>query len=289
VMFLDLDRFKDVNDTLGHRVGDILLKELARRLRATLRESDLIARISGDEFVMVLEDMPRDETPDRAAAKVLDEARRPFVIEGHEIHVSASLGVALFPEDGDDAENLLKNADAAMYAAKELGRNSFRLYSPDLAARRTRRLETETALRRALKDRQLVLHYQPIMDLATGEVSRAEALLRWNDPVNGLQMPTAFLPLAEETGLGHEIGRWVLEESSRQARAWRDSGLGAIVVNVNLSPSQLRDSTMIPALKRILEATGCAASWLELACNAPGRSAPRRDRTSDARRAARNS
>lgn len=264
VMFLDLDRFKDVNDTLGHRVGDMLLQELARRLRAALRESDLIARISGDEFVIVLEDLATDEPPDRVAAKVLDEARRPFAIEGHEIHVSASLGIARFPEDGQDAEDLLKNADAAMYAAKELGRNSFRLYSPELAARRTRRLETEAALRRALKEGQLLLHYQPIVELAGGSVARAEALLRWNDPERGLQMPTAFLPLAEETGLAHELGSWVLEEACRQVRAWRDSGAGPLVVSVNLSPAQLRDSSMVPSLERTLAATGCEPSWLEL-------------------------
>jgi diguanylate cyclase (GGDEF)-like protein/PAS domain S-box-containing protein len=263
VMFLDLDHFKDVNDTLGHRIGDELLKELARRLRGALRQTDLLARISGDEFVMVLEDLPDDAAPERVAAKVLDEARRPFQIDGHEIHVSASLGLALFPEDGPNAEVLLKNADAAMYYAKEMGRNSFRPYSADLAARRTRRLEIETALRRALKKGELSLYYQPIVELATGKVARAEALLRWLDPERGLVLPPAFIPLAEESGLGHEIGNWVMEAACRQARAWREGGLGDVVVCVNLSAGQLRDSTMIGDLKKILARTGCEPAWLQ--------------------------
>jgi diguanylate cyclase (GGDEF)-like protein/PAS domain S-box-containing protein len=263
VMFLDIDRFKDVNDTLGHRVGDAVLKELAGRLRASLRQSDLLARISGDEFVMVLEDMPDDEAPDRIASKVLDEARRPFAVEGHEVHVSASLGVALFPEDGDDAETLLKNADAAMYAAKELGRNNFRLYSSELAARRARRLEVEAALGRALKAGELELHFQPILDLASGTVTRAEALLRWDDPAHGFGLPTPYIPTSEESGLAHDLGLWVMESACRHARAWRDAGLGDVAVCVNLSPNQLRDSTLIPMLKRTLAKTGCEPGWLQ--------------------------
>src|SRR6185312_1205571 len=160
VMFLDLDHFKDVNDTLGHRVGDLLLKELARRIRGALRQSDVLARVSGDEFVVVMEDLPDENAPERVARKVLDEVRKPFVLEGQEIHVSGSLGLALHPEDGADVETLLKNADAAMYHAKELGRNGFRLFSVELAERRSHRLELETALRRALKANELVLHYQ---------------------------------------------------------------------------------------------------------------------------------
>jgi diguanylate cyclase (GGDEF)-like protein/PAS domain S-box-containing protein len=263
VMFLDLDHFKDVNDTLGHRVGDALLKELSRRIRAALRQTDVLARISGDEFVVVLEDLPDEGAPERVARKILDEVRRPFEVEGNEIHVSGSLGLALHPDDGTDAETLLKNADAAMYHAKELGRNGFRLFSSELAARRTQRLQVESALRRALRDDELILHYQPIVDLATGEVRRAEALLRWHDPERGLMLPQGFIPLAEETGLGHAIGHWVMEAACRQARAWRDAGLGDIDVCINLSPSQLRDTAMIADLKRILAKTGCEPGWLE--------------------------
>jgi diguanylate cyclase (GGDEF)-like protein/PAS domain S-box-containing protein len=263
VMFLDLDHFKDVNDTLGHRIGDELLKELARRLRGALRQSDLLARISGDEFVMVLEDLPAGEALDRVAAKVLEETRRPFPLDGHAVQVSASLGLAIFPADGEDAETLLRNADAAMYHAKELGRNNFRTYSAELAARRTRRHELEAALRRALKAGEFALFYQPIIDLRSGAVVRAEALIRWHDPQRGLVPPLTFIPLAEETGLGHDIGHWVLDAACRQARAWRETGLGDLVVCVNLSAGQLRDSTMVSGLKRILAKTGCDPRWIE--------------------------
>ncbi|HUP28804.1 MAG TPA: PAS domain-containing protein, partial [Usitatibacter sp.] len=215
VMFLDLDHFKDVNDTLGHRVGDLLLQELSRRIRAALRQSDLLARVSGDEFVVLLEDLGEESAPDHVAHKILEEVRRPFQVEGHEIHVSGSLGLAMFPEDGGDAETLLKNADAAMYHAKELGRNGFRMFSVELGRRRTQRLQVETALRRALRENELSLHYQPIMDVATREVHHAEALLRWYDPERGLVLPMSFIPLAEESGLGHAVGHWVLEHACR--------------------------------------------------------------------------
>jgi diguanylate cyclase (GGDEF)-like protein/PAS domain S-box-containing protein len=263
VMFLDLDHFKDVNDTLGHRIGDALLKELARRIRAALRQSDLLARISGDEFVVVLEDFPDPDGPERVARKILDEVGRTFHLEGNEIQVSASLGLALHPGDGADAETLLKNADAAMYHAKELGRNGFRLFSSELAQRRTQRVQVETALRRALRDNELALHYQPILDIDTGEVNRAEALLRWLDPERGLMLPQGFIPLAEETGLGHAIGHWVLEAACKQARAWRDAGHGDIVACVNLSAGQLRDTAMLSDLKRTLAQTGCEPGWLQ--------------------------
>ncbi|HEY2629631.1 MAG TPA: PAS domain-containing protein [Usitatibacter sp.] len=264
VMFLDLDHFKDVNDTLGHRVGDALLKELARRIRGALRQSDVLARISGDEFVVVLEDLPDEGSPERVARMILDEVRRPFQVEGNEIHVSGSLGLALHPEDGTDAETLLKNADAAMYHAKELGRNGFRNFSAELAQRRTQRLQVETALRRALKNSELALHYQPIVDIKSGTVHHVEALLRWHDPERGLMLPQGFIPLAEESGLGHAIGQWVMENACRQARAWRDTGLGDITIGINLSAGQLRDTAMIADLKRILSRTGCEPGWLEL-------------------------
>jgi EAL domain-containing protein (putative c-di-GMP-specific phosphodiesterase class I) len=178
--------------------------------------------------------------------------------------VSGSLGLALHPDDGADAESLLKNADAAMYHAKELGRNGFRMFSSELAERRTRRLVVETALRRALKSDELVLHFQPIVDMVGGKVRRAEALLRWNDPEKGLQLPQGFIPLAEESGLGHAIGHWVMQAACRQARAWRDAGLGDIAIGVNLSAGQLRDTSMVSDLKSILQRTGCEAKWLQV-------------------------
>ena len=264
VMFLDLDHFKDVNDTLGHRVGDALLKELARRIRASLRQSDVLARISGDEFVVVLEDLPDEGSPERVARIILEEVRRPFHVEGNEIHVSGSLGLAVHPEDGGDAETLLKNADAAMYHAKELGRNGFRLFSAELAQRRAQRVQLETALRRALRNNELELHYQPIVHIATGAVRGVEALLRWHDPERGLVMPQGFIPLAEESGLGHAIGHWVMEAACRQLKSWRDAAMPNITISVNLSAGQLRDASMVGDLKRLLERTGCEPGWLQL-------------------------
>jgi diguanylate cyclase (GGDEF)-like protein/PAS domain S-box-containing protein len=264
VLFLDLDHFKDVNDTLGHRVGDELLKALSRRLRAAMRQSDLLVRISGDEFVIVLEDLESEGGPDRVAQKLLDEVLRPFSIEGNEVKVSASLGYAIFPEDGADAETLLKNADAAMYHAKELGRNSYRAFSRALAQRRDERLGLESALRRAIRDREFELHYQPILDVVTGHVSHVEALIRWHDPVRGLVLPPTFIPLAEEAGLMRDLGHWVFEAAARQAAAWNSGGRGPFTIGVNLSASQLRDSTIIPELEAILAAAGCAPTWLTL-------------------------
>ncbi len=264
VMFLDLDHFKDVNDTLGHRVGDALLRELARRIRGTLRQTDLLARISGDEFVVVLEDVADTYAPEQVASKILEEVRRPFLIDGNEIRVSCSLGLALHPDDGTDAETLLKNADAAMYHAKDLGRNGFRAFSAELGERRERRVRVESALRRALRGDELELYYQPIMDVASGRVDRVEALLRWNDPERGLVLPAAFVPLAEETGLGHALGSWVLENACRQARDWRQRGVGSIALCVNLSASQLRDTSLVGELRRMLELHACEPGWLQL-------------------------
>ena len=264
VLFLDLDHFKDVNDTLGHRVGDELLKDLARRIRGSLRQSDLLVRLSGDEFVVVLEDLEGDSGPDRVAQKILDDVMRPFPIDGHEVLVSASLGYAVYPEDGDDPETLLKNADAAMYHAKELGRNSYRAFSRSLAQRRDQRLGLEAALRRAIRLGEFELHYQPILDVATGRVCHAEALVRWHDPSRGLVLPSTFIPVAEEAGLMRDLGGWITEAASRQSAAWHAAGMGPFTVCVNLSASQLRDATIVSELETILAATGCAPTWLTL-------------------------
>ncbi len=264
VMFLDLDHFKDVNDTLGHRVGDELLKNLSRRIRATLRQSDLLARLSGDEFVIVLEDLEGDGGPDRVAQKILDDILRPFSIDGEEVQVSASLGYAVHPGDGDDAESLLKNADAAMYHAKEMGRNSYRAFSQALAQRRDSRLGLEASLRRAIRGGEFELHYQPIIDVVTGSVSQVEALMRWREPGGGIVAPMAFIPVAEEAGLMRDIGRWVFETAARQAATWNASGSTPLCIGVNLSASQLRDSSIVAELEAVLARTGCAPTWLTL-------------------------
>ncbi len=264
VMFLDLDHFKDVNDTLGHRVGDELLKDLARRIRGTLRQSDLLVRLSGDEFVIVLENLEGEGGPDRVAQKILDDVLRPFPIEGHEVHVSASLGYAVYPEDGGEPELLLKNADAAMYHAKELGRNSYRAFSHALAQRREQRLGVEAALRQGLKRGEFELYYQPILAVEDGRLLHAEALIRWNHPERGLVLPPEFIPIAEETGLARKLGHWVFEQASRQVAAWRQAGLGEFTVCVNLSASQLRDATIASEMEGVLARTGCAPTWLTL-------------------------
>lgn len=264
VLFVDLDHFKDVNDTLGHRVGDELLRSLARRIRGTLRQTDLLARISGDEFVVLLEDLEAESGPDRVAQKILDDVMRPFPIEGHDVQVSASLGYAVFPDDGAEPETLLKNADAAMYHAKELGRNSYRAFSKSLAQRRDQRLGLEASLRRAIRQHEFELYYQPILDVVTGRVSHVEALVRWHDPGRGIVLPPAFIPVAEEAGLMRDLGHWVFEAAARQAAAWRAEGVGSFTVSVNLSASQLRDSTIVGELEAILAKAGCAPTWLTL-------------------------
>jgi len=241
-----------------------LLRNLARRVRATLRQSDLLVRLSGDEFVILLEDLEGDSGPDRVAQKILEDVMRPFPIEGHDVRVSASLGFAVYPEDGSDPDTLLRNADAAMYHAKELGRNSYRAFSHALAQRREERIGIEQALRLALRKGAFELHYQPILEVATGRVTHVEALLRWRDGKRGLVLPHAFIPLAEETGHMRELGHWVLEAASRQAVAWRNMGLSPFTVSINLSASQLRDSTIASELEGIVSRAGCSPTWLAL-------------------------
>jgi diguanylate cyclase (GGDEF)-like protein/PAS domain S-box-containing protein len=258
VMFLDLDRFKDVNDTLGHKIGDELLKELARRVREVLRETDMLVRLSGDEFVVVLEDLGERDAPEGVAQKILDSVRQPYHLSGSKVQVSASIGLCLYPGGADDTEGLLRNADAAMYRAKELGKNTWQVYSSALDEERSERRALEASLRRALARDELTLQFQPIAEVANGRVTRAEALIRWKDPERGLVLPESFIALAEEGGLAHEIGRWTIERACRTAREWRERGLENFVIGVNLSASQLRDAAILEDLGAIFAATGCA-------------------------------
>ncbi len=264
VMFLDLDRFKYVNDTLGHSLGDELLRAVAARLKAVLREGDTIARMGGDEFTVLLGDLTSTDDAAKIAQKLLETISHPLSVDGHELYVTTSIGIALFPNDGDSAEALLKNADSAMYRAKEAGRNSYQLCTPAMNSRAAERLSIENALRRALERDELVLHFQPQVRLDTLQVAGMEALLRWNRPGHGLVSPLRFIPVAEETRLIVPIGEWVLREACRQAKAWQREKYPNLRISVNLSPRQFQQSDLCEVVARVLEETGLEPQFLEL-------------------------
>ncbi len=268
VLFIDLDRFKLVNDSLGHPVGDQLLQEIARRLRATLRDNDTVARVGGDEFQVVVGNVAGATDAARIAEKLMRTLGEPFTLEGQELHVTASLGVSLFPRDGASGELLLKYADTALYEAKGEGRNAYRFFSPEMNAQAHGRLRLENDLRRAVERHELELHYQPQLDLATGEVCAVEALVRWRHPVRGLVLPNAFIPMAEETGLVLGIGEWVLNEACVQVAQWQRDGLAdnlsPLRVAVNISARQLQRPGLDGAVRRALALSGLAANCLEL-------------------------
>jgi diguanylate cyclase (GGDEF)-like protein len=264
LMMMDLDHFKDINDSLGHSVGDELLCELSKRLREALREDDMVARLGGDEFIFVLEQV---EAPDAAAVarKLIDLIEQPYRIGAHDLKVSASIGIALYPADGHDLETLLQSADAAMYQVKRAGRHDFRFFTAAMQHRAARHLQMVNALRYALERQQLHVVYQPQLSLATGRIVGAEALLRWNTPeLGGAVSPAEFIPAAEESGLILPIGAWVLREAVRQARAWLDAGLPPVVMAVNLSAMQFRNTELPELTTQILEEEGLPPEYLEL-------------------------
>lgn len=256
VLFLDLDRFKKVNDTLGHNAGDKLLQQAARRLTACVRETDTVARLGGDEFTVILPDLHNAHNTELVARKMLQCLAEPFIIDGAEMLVTGSLGITVFPDDGEDAETLLKNADTAMYKGKEDGRNTFRFFTAKMNAEALEYLKLENALRHAIEREQFILHYQPIIDLKTGRVTSAEALLRWNHPERGIVGPTEFIPLAEDTGIIVPIGEWVFRTACDQIGAWRDIGLSSLHVSINLSARQSRDTAFKDMIHRVLKETG---------------------------------
>jgi diguanylate cyclase (GGDEF)-like protein/PAS domain S-box-containing protein len=264
VLFLDLDRFKVVNDSLGHDIGDLLLQSVARRLTKFVREADTVARQGGDEFVLLLSDVERTEDVLSVAEKILENIRMPFVVKKHELYVTTSIGISLFPTDGSEGEVLVRNADSAMYRAKEQGRDNFQLFSLALSARALDRLELESGLRRAIAQGQFVVYYQPIVDIATGAILGTEALLRWNHPTRGLVGPSAFIPLAEENGLIVPIGAWVLRAACEQAQRWRLAGHRPLALSVNLSARQLRQQALPAEIADILSDTGLPADALHL-------------------------
>jgi diguanylate cyclase (GGDEF)-like protein/PAS domain S-box-containing protein len=264
LLFLDLDYFKYINDSLGHAVGDQLLISVAERLQACVRASDTVCRQGGDEFVVLLTQIEHAQDAAQVAGKMLSALTVPHLIGAHELHVSISIGISVYPTDGDSVDSIMKNADTAMYHAKSSGRNNYQFFRVDMNTHAMQRLYIEGNLRRALKQREFVLHYQPQIHLASGVMTGAEALIRWQDPDKGLVYPTQFVPVAEESGLIVPIGRWVLREACTQIRAWLDSGLRAVPVAVNVSAIELRHLQFVDGLAAILAETGLPAHYLKL-------------------------
>jgi diguanylate cyclase (GGDEF)-like protein/PAS domain S-box-containing protein len=264
VLFVDLDRFKHINDSFGHAIGDGLLQLVAHRLLACVRTSDTVSRLGGDEFVIVLSELDQVENAAITANKVLTVLAAPHSVAQHDLDVTVSIGVSTFPYDGQDAETLIKNADTAMYHAKDNGRNNYQFFEKDMNVRAVERRALEGSLRHALGRQEFVLHYQPKVNLETGAITGAEALLRWLHPDRGLVPPTQFVPIAEDSGLILPIGQWVLREACRQSRAWMDAGLGPMPVAVNISAVEFRSKRFLEDIRTILLETGLEPHFLEL-------------------------
>jgi diguanylate cyclase (GGDEF)-like protein len=264
VMFMDLDRFKHINDSLGHAVGDQLLQSVAQRLVGCVRHSDTVSRHGGDEFVVLLPSIEHAEYAALSAQKMLAALAPPHRIEGHDLSISVSIGISIYPDDGQDAESLIKSADTAMYHAKESGRNNYKFFEQDMNDRALQRQSIETSLRCALERQEFVLHYQPKVNLHSGTIVGVEALIRWQHPVRGLLSPAQFLPIAEDCGLILPIDRWVLREACRQARAWLQAGLSPITVAVNTSALKFRARDSVDYLRSTLKDTGLEPRYLEL-------------------------
>ena len=264
VLFLDLDGFKHINDSLGHPTGDKLLQSISKRLMGCVRESDTVSRQGGDEFVVLLSEVQHAEDAAITAKRMLQEVAEAHSIDQRDLHITTSIGVSVFPGDGHDAETLIKNADTAMYQAKENGRQSYRFFTPAMNVRAVERQSIEESLRRALERKEFALHYQPIINLMTGAITRAEALLRWTHPTRGPISPAQFIPIAEDCGLILPIGAWVLREACKQSREWADAGLPAITMSVNVSAMEFRNENFLENLFKIIDETGLDPKRLEL-------------------------
>ncbi|HEX8171976.1 MAG TPA: EAL domain-containing protein [Thermoanaerobaculia bacterium] len=264
VMFIDVDHFKTINDTLGHTAGDELLLEMARRLRDCVRDDDTVARLGGDEFTIILSELRQPEDAVHVAQKILQAVQEPLTIGGMPIVVTASIGIALYPVDGADPESLLRNADSAMYRAKEAGRNTYQLCTDEMKKRAMERLSLESRLRVALRDDQLMLAYQPQINLVTGRTIGVEALVRWNDPERGIVQPASFIPIAEESRLIVPLGEWVLRTACNQMRQWHDRGAGPMRLSVNLSARQFQQHDLVDMVRSALADSGLPGAALEL-------------------------
>jgi len=264
LLFLDLDRFKNINDSLGHAVGDLLLQEVAGRLTTWGREQDTMARVGGDEFLIVLTGLKDVTDVAVAAERLMDALIGEYSIQGHTLNITCSLGISIFPEHGADTETLIKNADAAMYSAKESGRNGFRFFTEDVDAQAVERLTLENSLKLALDQKELFLVYQPQMDIVSGKITGLEALLRWQHPELGLVPPNKFVRIAENCGLIVPIGEWVLRTACSQARKWQEDGLPPVRVAVNVSAVQFRRQGFSEQIRRVLHETGLASQYLDL-------------------------
>jgi diguanylate cyclase (GGDEF)-like protein/PAS domain S-box-containing protein len=264
LLYMDVDRFKHINDSLGHEIGDRLLQSIALRLRECVRSSDTVSRQGGDEFVVLLSEVTHARDAAVSAEKILLSLSTPHHVDAHALHVTASIGIATYPDDGTDAETLLKHADFAMYHAKDSGRNNCQFFRADMNVRAVARQSVENDLRHALERREFVLHFQPKINLTTGAMTGVEALIRWRHPERGLVLPTKFMPIAEECGFIVPIGRWVLREACSQARQWQEAGLPPMRVAVNISAVELRDKGFAEGVRAILKETGLEARYLEL-------------------------
>ncbi len=264
VMYLDLDRFKTINDTLGHNVGDQLLRDVAQRLKQCLRETDTLARMGGDEFTIILADVEMHEEAEAVARKILDVLAEPIIINGNELFVTASIGISVYPMDGSDVETLVRNADTAMYQAKELGRNCYHSYTETLTADAIHAMTLESGLHRALERREFVVHYQPKVDIRTGRIVGSEALVRWQHPEYGLVPPNKFIALAEETGLIGPISDYVLETACTQTKHWMDASCQQLSVSVNISARQFQQHRLTKSVRQALRKSCLPAHCLDL-------------------------
>jgi diguanylate cyclase (GGDEF)-like protein len=263
VLFIDLDRFKNINDSLGHELGDRLLQSVSSRILACVREGDTVSRVGGDEFVIVIPTIESSADASSVAAKILEVLGNAFHLQGNDLHVAASIGISLYPSDGSDAETLMRNADTAMYFAKDSGRGNFQYFTQHMNVAAQQRLTLENALRRALENREFELHYQPLHDLRDRSINGVEALVRWNRPGHGLVLPGEFIAVAEDSGLIVPLGEWVLREALRQARAWQSEGR-PLRMAVNVSANQLSRPSFAERVKRMVEETGVDPSLVEL-------------------------